>query len=176
MTTKTTLIIAACILLAMAGLAQAQTTTLSVVVGPEASLTVNTGTTSLSTASTAFADPYTGTTSLTYFIRTTKTGGAGTMSVKITADFSGSGGPSVTTPPTAGDLLTYNCTVASPGTACTGPITALTSGTTSVATFGAGENSTKAGNSASLAWSLTDDPVYATGTYTATATFTFSAT
>jgi hypothetical protein len=45
-----------------------------------------------------------------------------------------------------------------------------------VATFGAAANSTSAGNSASTAWSLTDDPVYATGTYTATATYTISAT
>src|ERR1035438_2308780 len=96
-----TTIAATCLMLALAGMAQAQlTTSLSVVVGAEASLTVNTGTTSLTTASTSFANPFTGTTSLTYLIRTTKAGGSGTITVKITSDFAGTGGPSVTTPPT----------------------------------------------------------------------------
>jgi hypothetical protein len=80
--------IVACCLLALAGLAQAQnTTTLSVVVGPEAALTVTTGTTSLATASTTFGNPCAGTTSLTYLIRTTKSTGSGTVTLKITADF-----------------------------------------------------------------------------------------
>lgn len=138
-------------------------------------MTVTTGTTSMATTGTNFSVPYTGTTNLTYQIRTTKTGGTGNVSLKITADFAGTGGPSVTTPPTTGDALTYTCTVSSPGTACSGQ-TASTAASTPVATFGAGANSTKAGNTASVAWSLTDDPVYATGTYTATATFTISAT
>jgi hypothetical protein len=161
----------------MAGLAQAQTTTLSVVVGPEAALTVNTSTTSLSTASTTFGNPFTGTTNLTYMIRTSKTSGTGTISVKITADFAGSGGPSVAAPLSAGDALTFTNTVSAPGTAATGsPLTASTTTATNVATFGAAASSTKAGNAASVAWSLTDDPAYAAGTYTATATFTISAT
>jgi hypothetical protein len=170
---------AACGLLAFTGLAFAQatgTTSLSVVVGAEASLTVTTGTTSLTTASTAFGNPYTGTTSLTYMIRTKQTGGNGTVTAKITTDFAGVGaGPSVATPPSVGDALTYTCTVSSPGTACSGTLTASTTAATSVATFGAGANSTKAGNAASVAWSLTDDPAYATGTFAATTTFTISA-
>lgn len=173
--------IIACCLLASTGLAQAQsntgTTTLSVSVGPEAALTVTTGTTTLANgASTTFANPYTGTTSLTYFVRTTKTTGTGTLTLKITADFSGVGGPSVGTPPSTGDALTYSCTVSAPGTACTGPLTASTSASTGFGSWGPAANSTKAGNSASVAWSLTDDPVYATGTYTATATFTIAST
>jgi hypothetical protein len=170
--------IAACCILALAGLAQAQntgTTTLSVVVGPEAALTVTTGTTSLATTSTTFGNPFTGTTNLTYFIRTTKATGTGALTLKITSDFAGTGGPSVTTPPSTGDALTYTCTVSSPGTACTGSQTASTASSTGFGTWGAAANSTKAGNSASVAWSLSDDPVYATGTYTATATFTISA-
>jgi hypothetical protein len=168
--------IIACELLAMASLAAAQSTTnLSVVVPAEASLTVTTGTTSLATAGSNFSAPYTGTTSFTYQVRTTKTGGTGTISAKVTTDFP-AGGPSVTTPPTTGDALTYTCTVSSPGTGCSGSVTASTTATTSVATFGAGAKSTKAGNTGSLAWSLTDDPVYDTGTYTATVTFTVSAT
>lgn len=174
---KTTLITAACGLLAMAGLAQAQsTTTLSVAVGAEASLTVTTGTTNLTTSSTTFGNPFTGTTSLNYQIRTTKVGGTGALTLKVTADFAGTGGPSVTTPPSTGDALTYTCTVSSPGVACTGSQTASTAAATGFGTWGANANSTKAGNTASVAWSLTDDPVYTTGTYTATATFTISAT
>ena len=171
-----TIIAAVCLTLALAGLGQAQsTTTLSVAVGPEASLTVTTGTTNLATASTTFGNPFTGTTALNYLIRTTKTTGSGTITVKISTDFSPVGGPSVGTPPSAGDALTYTCTVSSPGTACTGSLTAAASAT-SVGTFGPGQSSAKAGNTASTAWSLTDDPVYATGTYTATATYTISAT
>lgn len=179
MTQKKTTLITVCALLAMAGLAQAQntgTTTLSVTVGPEAALTVNTSTTTLTTSSTTFGNPFTGNTSLTYMIRTTKTTGTGTLSLKITADFAGTGGPSVATPPSTGDALTYTCTVSAPGTACTGSQTASTTTSTGLGTWGGGASSAKAGNSASVAWSLTDDPVYAQGTYTATATFTISAT
>ncbi|MGA2769547.1 MAG: hypothetical protein ABSG26_01900 [Bryobacteraceae bacterium] len=175
MTKKTTLIIVVCALLATASLAAAQTTTLSVAVGPEASLTVTTGTTTLTTGSTTFGNPYTGTTSLTYLIRTTKVGGTGSVTLKVTTDFGPAGGPLVATPPSAGDALTYTCTVSTPGTACTGSQTASTTASTPFATFGTAANSTKAGNTASAAWSLTDDPVYATGTYTATTTFTISA-
>ena len=151
------------------------TTTLSVNVAAEASISISTSTTTLSSTPGLFAD-YTGTTSFTYKIRTTQSGGTGAVNVQITSDFAGAGGPSVLSPPSPGDLLTYACTVASPGTACTGPVTALTTGTTSVAAFGADARSTKAGNSGSVAWTLTNDPVYKTGTYTATATFTISAT
>ena len=172
--TRITLI--ACVLLAIAGIVQAQTTTLSVTVGPEAALTVNTGTTNLTTASTTFGNPFTGTTSLTYFIRTTKSTGTGNLTTKVTTDFGPAGGPSVGTPPSAGDALTYTCTVSAPGTGCTGSQTASTTASVAFGTWGAGANSVKAGNSASVAWSLTDDPAYATGPYTATVTFTISAT
>jgi hypothetical protein len=167
-----------CAMLAMAGMAQAQTgtTTLSVVVGPEAALTVTTGTTNMTDTGGVFGTDFTGTTSLTYKIRTTKTGGTGSITLKVTTDFAGTGGPSVTTPPTTGDTLAYTATVAAPGTAATGSVTALTSAATSVGTFGAGNSSAKAGNAASVAWDLTNDPIYATGTYTATVTFTISAT
>lgn len=150
------------------------TTTMSVSVVAEAGLTVNTTTTTLANTGTNFA-PYTGTTALTYYVRTTPTTGSGSIVLKVTTDFSPTGGPSVGTPLTATDALTYNCTVSSPGTACTGPLTASTSATTSVGTFGANAHSAYAGNSASVAWSLTDDPQYKVGTYTATVTFTISA-
>jgi hypothetical protein len=168
-------------LLAVAG-AQAQsfnttgTTTVSVSVVAEAALSIGTATTTIANTPGTFSSPYTGTTALTYKIRTTKTGGAGSITLKVTTDFAPAGGPSVGTPPTAGDALTYTCTVSSPGTACSGSQTSSTSAATSVATFGANASSASAGNSGSVAWSLTNDPLYATGSYNATVTFTISAT
>jgi len=175
---KKTLTLAAVILLATSmAYAQLGTTSptniLSVAVAAEGALTISgTGTTNLTEAGN-FAN-YQGTTSMTYFIRTTETGGSGSITAKITADFSPTGGPSVATPPT-GDSLTYGCTVAAPGTACTGPITALTTGTTTVATFSAAAHTTAAGKAASVAWTLTNDPGYKVNTYTATVTFTINA-
>jgi hypothetical protein len=151
------------------------TTTLSVTVSAEAALQVTTSTTTLAATGTIF-NPYTGTTNLTYKIRTTQSTGTGTLTLKVTSDFSPANGPSVATPPSAGDALTYTCTVAAPGTGCSGSLTASTTASTSVATFGAGASSANAGNSASTAWSLTNDPVYKTGSYSGTVTYTISAT
>ena len=159
---------------AFAQFAATGTTTVSVTVAAESAIQVNTASTALTSSSIFGA--YTGTTSLTYKVRTSPTTGTGAITRQVTSDFGGTGGPSVGTPPTAGDALTYTCTVSSPGTACSGTRTALTSGTTSVATFGADNHSTAAGNSASVAWSLTNDPVYKVGAYSATVTFTISAT
>ncbi len=163
---------------AFAQFAATGTTTVSVAVAPESAIQVNTATTSLTEASgpTIFGAPFTGTTNFAYKIRTTKVGGTGAITVKITADF-GAGGPSVTTPPT-GDAMTYSCTATS-GTACTGPITASAAAATNVATFGTDAHSAAgaaASDSGTVVWSLPNDPIYKTGTYTATATFTISAT
>jgi hypothetical protein len=149
------------------------TTNLSVTVGPEAGLQVTTSTTTLTAAGTVF-NPYTGTTNLSYKIRTTQSTGSGSVTLKVTSDFS-AGGPSVTTPPSTGDALTYTCTAAAPGTGCSGSQTASVSAATSVATFGAGASSSNAGNAASTTWSLTNDPVYKTGSYSATVTYTIGA-
>ena len=65
--------------------------------------------------------------------------------------------------------------MSAPGTACTGTITSSTASATSVATFGANAHSVSAGNTGSVAWSLTDDPTYQTGAYSATVTYTISA-
>ena len=154
---------------AQAQFAGTGTTTVSVTVGAEASLQVNTATTTLTNVGTIF-NAYTGSTSLTYKMRTTKVGGSGTITLQVTSDFSPANGPSVATPPTAGDALSYTCTVAAPGTACVGSVTSSTSSATSVATFGANAHSANAGNSSSVGWSLTDDPIYETGSYNATVT------
>lgn len=176
-----TLLVLACVLLALAGTAQAQfaatgTTTMSVTVGAEASLRIDTATTTLTTSGALFNNDFTGTTSLTYKVRTTKVGGSGNIQLKITTDFSPAGGPSVTTPPTAGDTLAYTCTVSGVGSACSGSQTSSTAAYTSVATFGTDNKSTKAGDSGSVAWDLSNDPLYSTGSYTGTVTFAISAT
>ena len=147
------------------------TTTLSLTVAVAASIRVDTATTSLTTSGGIFANPYTGTTNFTFKIRTGKTSGTGSITLQVTSDFSPSGGPSVL----GGDLLTYTCTVAS-GTACVGSTTSSTTATTSVATFGADAHSASAGDSGSTAWSLTNDTRYQTGAYSATVTYTISAT
>lgn len=152
------------------------TTTIAVTVAPEASIAITTvGNTSLTTPGGGLFVDYTGTTTFLYKIRTDKAAGVGHITLQITADFDGTGGPSVTTPPTTGDTLKYSCVVAS-GTACTGPVTAATSVPTNVATFGTDAHSIKAGDAGSVNWVLTNDPVYKTGSYNATATFTISNT
>ena len=174
---KLTMVVMSATLLTVAAQAQFNTTgttSVSVTVAAEASLQVNTATTTLANVGTIF-NAYTGTTNFTYKVRTTKTGGSGTITLEVTSDFSPANGPSVATPPTAGDAMTYTCTVSAPGTGCTGSVTSSTASATSVATFGTNAHSASAGNTGSVAWSLTDDPTYQTGAYSATVTFTISA-
>ena len=152
------------------------TTSVNVTVASEVAIRIDTAATALTTAGTIFNN-YTGTTNFTYKIRTTKVGGTGTVTLQVTSDFSPVGGPSVATPPTAGDTLAYTCTVAAPGTACVGSVTSSTAAATSVATFGANNHSLGAGTGGnSVNWTLTNDPVYETGAFSATVTFTISAT
>jgi hypothetical protein len=166
-------------LLLVAGLAHAQSGTtaptgqVQVVVAAEAGLTINTATANLTSPGTNFS-PYIGTTGFTYFIRTSLSSGTGTITLKVTTDFSPTGGPSVASSGTTGDTLTYANTIAPPGTA-ESVQTASTGISTAVATFGANARSAKIGNSGSIAWTLINDPQYQTDTYTATITFTISA-
>jgi hypothetical protein len=150
-----------------------ETTTLSLTVGAEASITL--AATPAFNSSTTFST-YTTATPYTYSIRTSKSGGTGSIAVSFTSDWSGSGGPSITSPPTTGDYLSFTSSVSGlPATATSGStnVTALTTGYP-VATFGA--NASAAGNTGnSVAWSLVNDPKYAQGSYSVTATFTISA-
>jgi hypothetical protein len=169
-------------LLLTASLAQAQlgtstgTTTVTVVPVAEAALNITNSSTPLTSAGTNFTN-YTGSTGLTYFIRTTLSGGSGSITLKVTTDFSPANGPSVTTPPSTGDKLAYTCTLSGVGTACSGSVTASTSSSTSVATFGADAHTVTfpGGDTATTAWTLTNDPKYKTGPYSAVVTFTISA-
>ena len=151
------------------------TTNVKVTVAAEASIRIDTADTLLTSPDTLFSD-YTGTTNFTYKIRTSQAeSSTGSITLKIQTDFSPTGGPSVASPPSAGDTLKYTCTVASPGTACASAQTSSTTTATSVASFANDAHSAKAGNTGSVGWTLTNDPVYKTGEYTAVALFTISA-
>jgi hypothetical protein len=127
---------------------------------------------------------YAGSMSLTYRARTSS-GGSGAITAKATADFAPSGGPSVGSPPSAGDTLTYTCGGTSDNnfTPCSGAITVSTASATNVVSIGA--NACTGGgapcssvnpNTVTLSFILTNDPKYKTGSYSATITFTISAT
>lgn len=144
-----------------------KTSTVSVVVGPEAAITINTADALLTPSSAAAFADYTGTTSFTYFLRAGSNGGF--IQFSLASNFTGSAG---SIPVTA---LSYVPTVASSGTAATGTSVSL-SANESVATFAAGAHSAKTGDAGSVAWTLTNDPSYAAGSYQTTVTWTISAT
>ena len=150
------------------------TTTVSVTIGPQAGLTITNSSTPLTPGGSNFSS-FSGTTGLSYFVRTSQTGGSGSITLKVTSDFSPTGGPSVASPASPGDALTYTCTVASPGTACTGSQTASTTSQTNLALFGVDAHTATGGSNASVNWTLANDPKYKTGTYNSTVTFTISA-
>ena len=114
---------------------------------------------------------------INYRARTTPTGG-GVITLQVTSDFSPAGGPSAAT-----GVLTYTCSGASLGIACSGTQTASTSAQTPVLTLpasactgGGGACSIQDPNSVTLNFTLADEPGFATGTYSATITLTVSAT
>ena len=148
------------------------TTNLNVNVTAEAAIRVDTANTNLTSAG-SFAN-YTGTTNYTYKMRTSTTGGAGAVVVKISTDFAPAGGPTV-----GSGNLSYTCALTAPaagtGTACSGSQTAASTDT-GVATFGANAHSTGVGTGGnSVSWVLVNDASYQTGSYVAVATFTISA-
>jgi hypothetical protein len=147
--------------------------TLNLTVAPEATITL--GTTAGFGSSTTFS-AYTTNTPYTYSIRTTKTGGSGSITVAFGGtDWSGTGGPKIVSPPTASDYLSFTSTATAPATAATGSTNIVsTSASYTVATFGT--NALGAGITGNqVNWSLVNDPLYAQGSYSITATFTISA-
>ena len=169
---KKILPLVAAALLLTTSLARAQsatgTTSVQVTVDAEASITINTSPTTLTTAGTVFNN-YTGATSFTYKIRTKKTGGNGTITVLFSDDLK-SGFDTILL-----SNLTYGSTVGAPGSGVSaGTATSKTTGTT-VATFTTDNHSADAGTgSNTVNWTLVNNPSYTTGSYSATATFTIS--
>jgi hypothetical protein len=130
----------------------------------------------VTSAGTTFAG-YTGSLTVSYKARTTAATGSGSLTVKASADFSPAGGPSI-----ASGQLTYTCSAATLGAACAGTQTASTASQTNIATIGSdactgggGSCSTVNPNTVQASLSLSNNPTYKTGTYSATLTFTISA-
>jgi len=168
--------------------ARAQTTlgtqTLNLITLPDGLLYGFPNSLTLSHSGTLF-NSYTGAITVQYRVRTTAATGSGSITLQASADFiCASGGPCIATPPTAGDALTYTCTGATLGSNCTGTQTASTVVATNVVTAipagsctgGGSPCSTANPNTVSVNFTLTDDPKYKTGSYSATLTFTISAT
>jgi hypothetical protein len=121
---------------------------------------------------------FSGTVPVQFMIRTSP-GAAGTITVQATSDFSPAGGPLVTS-----GNLTYTCSGATLGTACSGTQTVSRTLQTPVlnvssaggtCTGGGGACSAASPNSVSINLSLPNDPTLSTGTYSAQVTFTISA-
>jgi hypothetical protein len=152
-------------LVLVASTARAQNTTqVQVAVGAESSITVTTGTTALANGGTAFA-AYVGTTSFTYMVRTSETGGSGTVTVLFSSDLTSS--PNTISVATN---LTYSCAnTTSPAsgtsTPCNAGTAASKSAGTSVLSFSTGTHSPDGSTAgANVNWSLKDNPSYKTGT------------
>lgn len=125
---------------------------------------------------------FSGTMTLSYHARTSQGTGHGTITVKATADFTPAGGPSISKPPSAGDKFTYTCSGATLGTPCSGTQTVSTTAATTVVSIGAsactggGPPCSSANpNWANVTFTLTNDPKYKTGSYSASLTWTISA-
>jgi hypothetical protein len=144
------------------------TTTLGVTVAPEASITVNTNPT-LAKGTTEF-ESYTGDTTITYLVRTTASGGNGTITALVTTEFAA--GSHITTAD-----LSHVVSGSGVGTENTSSTTASASAATNIITaMGADAHSADGGDSATISWTLVDRPAYSTGTYSTVVTLTISAT
>jgi len=149
------------------------TQTLSANLGANAKLSVVQSSVSLLNAGTTFAN-FTGAVTVQYKVRTTPSGSS-TLVVKAASDFSPANGPSI-----VNSDLTYICSGATLGSACSGSQTVLTSSTTNVLTVGAGacSGSGCAGpnpNSVSISLTSVDSPTFKTGSYSTSLQFSISA-
>src|ERR1035438_1779355 len=151
------------------------TQTLNAMIYPIAKLSAP-ASVSLTSGGTQF-NPFQGSVPITFRARSTPAGG-GTMTLQVTSDFAPAGGPSA-----ASGALTYTCSSANLGTACSGAQTASTTLQTPVLTLpasactgGGGACSAQDPNSLTLNFTVVDDPRYDTGSYSAKVTFIISAT
>ena len=176
----------AIVLIPLAG--HAQTTlglqTLTLVAQPDGLLYGFPGSLTLTKSGTIFAT-YAGSLTIQYRARTTASSGTGSITVKASSDFTcASAGPCIATPPSTGDALSYTCTGATLGSNCAGSQTMSTTTAKNVVTAmpaaactgGGSPCSTADPNTVTLNFSLSDDPKYKTGSYSASLLFTISAT
>ena len=145
---------------------QTGTTNVTATVNAEASISVSSPT-ALVQGGGGFVS-YTGSTTVTFSIRTTKVGGTGSI-LLLAVEFAPVGGPTV-----IGGNLTYTCG-GTPlvGALCSGTqIASTTISTPVVASIGANQ---KANNTtAAVNWTLADSPLYSTGIYSSSVTFTLT--
>ena len=120
--------------------------------------------------------PFSGTLTVSYRVRTSATGG-GTIALEATSDFSPAGGPSI-----LNGALTYACTSSTLGAPCAGRQTVLTGAQSPVLTIppavctgGGGACSSADPNSLQVTFSLEDDSGAGTGTYASQIIFVISA-
>jgi hypothetical protein len=160
------------------------TQTLTLIAEPDALLYSLPSSITLSKAGTNF-NHEAATVTIQYRARTTASSGTGSITVEATSDFVCVGGGSCTSAPSASSgALVYTCTGATLGSGCAGTQTISTGGATNVVsaipaascTGGGSPCTTADPNTVTMNFSLTDDPKYKTGAYTATLTFTISAT
>src|SRR5215468_4683354 len=122
------------------------TTTVTATIAADASITISSPTNLTTTG--AFAS-FTGSTTVTFSIRTTRVGGSGSIVLQATSDFAPAGGPLV-----ANNNLTYTCSGSpSVGSPCVGTITASTGSTTNVVT-GIGADAKANGTGVTVNWTL----------------------
>ncbi len=130
------------------------------------------------TATGSIFNAYTRTLTVSFRARSTAAGSGGTITVLATTNFTPANGPNVSSA-----TLTYTCSAATLGTACSGTQTVSLSSSTSVLTIpasactGGGSPCSSADpNTVNVNLSLPNDPTYKTGTYSASLTFTISST
>jgi hypothetical protein len=157
------------------------TQTLQANIAAEAAFSTTSYNFTLAKTGTIF-NSFTGSLQLLFRARTGSSATAAGITMKATSDFTPSGGPSIASPPTVGAALQYSCSGATLGSNCTGTQTVSTSASTPVITLprsactgGGAPCSADDPNSMTLNFTLTNDPKYKAGNYTATLTFTISA-
>lgn len=134
------------------------------------------GSISLFASGAAFSS-YTGTLLINDRVRTTSAGSAA-ITVTASAEFSPAGGPTI-----ASGALSYSCSGATIGTACSGSQTVSTTLQTPVLSIGGGACTGGGGacsaadpDTVSLSFTLTNSPAYKTASYSGQLTFVISAT
>jgi hypothetical protein len=132
---------------------------------------------SLLTAGAAFST-FAGTLLVSQRIRTSVSGGTGAITLSASGEFTPTGGPTI-----SGGALTYTCGGSTLGTACSGSQTVSTAVQTPVITVGAnactgggGGCSSTDPNTVSINFTLTNSPVFKTGTFSVGLLFSVSAT
>ncbi len=150
------------------------TQTLSANLGPIGKLSIVQPTVSLTHTGAIFQN-FTGSLTVQYEVRTKISTGSSFITARAGGDFAPANGPSIA----SGDL-TYACSGATLGTACSGTQTVSTTSQTNIVTIGAGActGTGCAGsnpNSVTVNLNLLDSPRFKTGSYSTTLTLSISA-